>query len=445
MASPPIRAAGPTIHRVFLGAVVALPGLLALAAAPPSTTARKYYRDASSAVEDKNYEAALGLLEKAAALRPDHPRYLGALARLQALNERPFDAIATLSRMARLGVFLDPEQNEDFAPLHGYADFADVIQRLRANREPMGAGQVLFELPAMTGIIEGVAYRAATGDYFLGDARHHCVWIRRPDGAVQRFSPAAAGLLGVFGLAVDEPRVSLWAATSAVPEMEGYGRGDRNRAALVEFALADGAIRRVATVPADGAGHVVGDLAVAANGTVYATDSIAPVIWRLPPGAQQLERWVESDQFQSLQGIASAPDGGALLVSDYDNGMFLIETPTRSIRLLAAPPETTLVGIDGIAAAPDGSVVAVQNGTEPRRVVRLWLDAAGRAVTRVAVLERGHPAMADPTLGTLVGDRFVFVGNAGWDRFAAGGPPDASAPRAVPILVTRLAPPARGP
>jgi hypothetical protein len=123
--------------------------------------------------------------------------------------------------------------------------------------------------------------------------------------------------------------------------------------------------------------------------------------------------------------------------------MFVIDLTTRVIRPLVPLPDTTLVGIDGIAGAPDGSVAAVQNGIEPRRVVRLWFDAAWRAITKLDVLERGHPAMADPTLGARVGDRFVFVGNAGWDRFGAGGPADASDGRAVPILATRLTPSAR--
>lgn len=434
---------GRAVRRACFGAGFALIGLVPAPAAPPSLTALKYYRDASVALEDKNYDTALALLEKAAALRPDHPRYLGALARLQALNDRPFDAIASLNRLARMGVFLDPQEDESFAPLQGYSDFAEVVQRLHANREPAGAGKLLFELPAMTGIIEGVAFRAKTGEYFFGDARQRCVWIRRLDGSVQRFSPTDAGLLGAFGLAVDETRGSLWAATSAVREMEGYQPADRNRAALVAFALADGEIRRVAALPADGAGHLLGDLTMAADGTVYATDSLAPVIWRLPPGAVQPKRWLESEEFQSLQGLAVVADGKALLVSDYANGMFVIDLATRVIRSLASPPETTLVGIDGIAVAPDGSVVAVQNGIEPRRVVRLWIDAAWRVITRLDVLERGHPAMADLTLGALVGDRFVFVGNAGWDRFGPGGPADASVPRAVPILATRLTPSAR--
>ncbi len=435
--------AGLLIRRAFLGAGLALLGLPPLAAAPASVTARKYYRDASGAVEDKNYPAALALLEKAVALRPDHPRYVGALARLQAQNDRPFDALVTLNRLARMGLFLDAEGDETLARLQGSSDFADVIQRFYANRGPVGAGQVLFELPAMTGIIEGIAYRPQTGDYFFGDVRHRCVWIRRADGSVQRFSAADAGLLGVFGLKVDETRGSLWAATSAVPEMDDYRPADRNHAALVEFSLADGTIRRTTALPADGGGHLVGDLTVTADGTVYAPDSIAPVIWRVSRDGGPPERWLESDEFASLQGAAVAADGRSLVVSDYANGMILIDLATRAVRPLAPPPDTTLCGIDGIAVARDGSVVGVQNGTEPRRIVRLQFDATGRAVARLAVLERSHPVMGDPTLGTVVDDRFVFVGNAGWDRFSAGGPADAAAPRAVPIMFTRLPAPGR--
>lgn len=443
MNSPRGRLSGPAVRLALLGALINAVGLLPVSAATPGAAARKYYHDASGAFEDQNYEAALTLLEKAVALRPDHPRYLGALARVQAMTERPFDALTTLNQLARMGVFFDPEEDESFMPLHGFSDFGDVVQRLRANRDPLGAGHVLFELPAMTGIVEGVAYRANTGEYFFGDVRHRCVWIRRPDGSVQRFSPPDAALLGVFGLAVDETRGSLWAATTAVAEMEDYRPADRNRAALVEFALADGRIRRTAALPADGAGHVLGDLTVAADGTVYATDSLAPVIWRLPPEAAQPQRWLESDEFESLQGLAIMPDGKTLVAADYGNGLFLIDLASRIVRRLAPPPDTTLVGLDGLAVAPDGSVIAVQNGIEPRRVVRLAIDPTAQAVARLDVLERGHLAMADPALGTLVGDRFVFVGTAGWDRFASGGPSDAAAPRAVPILATRLPAPNR--
>lgn len=426
------------ISRAVLGAGVALAAILSAFAATPGPAARRYAREASAALAGHDSPAALALIEKAAALRPDHPPYLEALARLEAMNQRPLDAIATLDRLARMGVYLGVEADRNFAPLRDSPDFREVSRRLRANRDPLGRGQVYFELPAMTGIIEGIAYRRATGDFFFGDVRRRCVWLRRPDGSVRQFPPADARLLGVFGLAVDESRGSLWAATTAVAEMEGYRPADRNRAALVEFALADGRVRHAVALPSDGAGHVLGDLAVAADGTVYATDSLAPVVWCLPPGSSQLQRWLESEEFASLQGIAVTPDGKALLVSDYGNGLFVIDRATRAIRLLTCPPDTTLSGIDGLALVSDGSVVAVQNGTEPRRVVRLWIDPVMRSVARLDVLERGHHAMDDPTLGRLVDERFVFVGSSGWDRFASGGSAGAATPRSVPIFVTPL-------
>jgi len=421
--------------RLLLGAGVALTGLGSASAATPANEARRLMNESAATLERHDPAGALALVEKAVALRPDHPTYLVTLARLQAMTGHPRDAVAALDRLARMGLSVSVDDDRAFAALRDSPDFQDVARRLRVNRGPLGAGRVLFELPAMTGIIEGITHRAATGDYFLGDVRHRCVWQRRPDGSARRFSPAEAGLFGVFGLAVDEARGSLWAATTAVEEMEGFRPAERGRAALVEFALADGSVRRAAALPTDGANHVLGDLTVAADGTVFATDSLAPVIWRLPPHAAQPERWLESEEFHSLQGIAVTRDGRTLLVSDYGNGLWAIDRSTRAVRHLAAPPDTTLMGLDGIALASDGCIVGVQNGTDPRRVVRLWIDLGPGRVTRLAVLERGHPAMADPTLGTLVEGRFVFVGKAGWDRFAARGA-EAGQPRAVPILAS---------
>ncbi len=420
-----------------LGAAIALAGLRPATAAAPGGEARRLMDESAAALERHDPSAALALVEQAAALRPDHPICAVALARLLATAGRPRDAIAALERLARMGLAVPVDDDPAYAPLRDSPDFQAVARRLRANRGPLGPGRILFELPAMTGIIEGITCRAATGDTFFGDVRRRCVWQRRPDGSVRRFSPADAGLFGVFGLAVDEARGSLWAATTAVPEMEGSSPADLMRAALVEFALADGRVRRRAALPADGAKHVLGDLAIAADGTVFATDSLAPVIWRLPPGAAQPERWLESEEFYSLQGVAITRDGRTLLVSDYGNGLFAIDRSTRAVRQLATPPDTTLIGLDGIALVSDDFIVGVQNGTDPRRVVRLRIDLAAGRVCRLEVLERGHPAMADPTLGTLVDGRFVFVGNSGWDRFAARNA-DTAEPRAVPVLAIDL-------
>ena len=58
---------------------------------------------------------------------------------------------------------------------------------------------------------------------------------------------------------------------------------------------------------------------------------------------------------------------------------------------------------------------------EPHRVVRLTLDARGDSVIGLEVLERLHPAHAEPTLGVVVGRDFYYVANSQWELFGETG------------------------
>jgi len=106
---------------------------------------------------------------------------------------------------------------------------------------------------------------------------------------------------------------------------------------------------------------------------------------------------------------------------------------------LLAPADTTLLGCDGLVRVGNSTLIAVQNGVRPARILRLALDPSNSVVTDVTVLAAGHPAMLDVALGCLVDDKFVFIGDAGWNRHG----PNASVPpgpRPVPILSVGVMP-----
>jgi hypothetical protein len=249
---------------------------------------------------------------------------------------------------------------------------------------------------------------------FLGDVHYRCIWKRDLRGQVTRFTADDDELLGVFGLAVDERRNTLWAATAALPEMLGFDKTMKGQAALAEFNLSTSELRRVVPVPRDGRDHQLGDLAIAPDGTVYATDTAAPILWSLSPGGEEMEKLVESRAFTSLQGIAIL--NKTLLVSDYANGLFAIDPVNARIRGFAAPLHTTLLGLDGLVAIP-GGLIATQNGVDPHRVVRLTLSPDLLKVTDATVLASGLPNLTDVTLITLVNDRPTVVANSGWENF----------------------------
>jgi hypothetical protein len=90
------------------------------------------------------------------------------------------------------------------------------------------------------------------------------------------------------------------------------------------------------------------------------------------------------------------------------------------VRVLPAPPRTTVLGIDGLAWYR-GSLIAVQNGVVPPRVLRLQLDGPGQRITGVAVLDRNLLHATEPTIGTVWDRRYFYVANSQWEAYDDGG------------------------
>jgi hypothetical protein len=383
-----------------------------LLAQAPRKTHQEFRAEATAAYEKKDYAAAREATLAALKLRPDSPRYFHNLAALSALMDNPASALNYLRQLAALGVAPNIERDPDLASLQGAPEFLKVLQTIAANRAAQGEADLLAELPGRTGIIEGIAFRNRTGDLFLGDVHHRCIWRRDRDGNVARFTAEDDELLGIYGIAIDEARNTLWAAMSAGPEMSGYTPDMKGYAAIAEFNLATSELRRVIPVPDDGRDHGLSDLTVGLNGTVYASDSKAPVIWMLVPDSEELQKVADSPLFGSLQGMII--DKGTLLVADHDNGLFTIDLGTQNITALTPPENFTLVGIDGIVAVP-GGIVAVQNGVEPQRVIKVTLTPELDAIRIVTVLAAALPNLTDLSLVTLMNDRPTLIAGAGWD------------------------------
>ncbi len=417
------RRSEPRRARIFrspLGSArrLALPLLLAFNSLSAADTLAPSHLDhraaAAAAYQRRDYAAAKTATLAALEIRPDSPRYLYNLAALAALTGDAAGAIGYLQRLAGLGVSLPVERDPDFASLQGTPPFLRVLQQLAAHRAPQGEVDTFADLPGRTGIIEGLAFRPRTGDLFFSDVHHRCLWRRDRAGQISRFSAEDEDLLGMFGIAIDEERNALWVAMTAVPEMAGFNSDWKGEAALAEFNLATSELRRVIPVPGDGRDHGLGDLVIGPDGTIFATDSKAPVIWKLAPDADDFEKVVDSPVFASLQGITRWK--GELIVADYSHGLFAVEITSGRIRAFAPPAGSTLLGLDGLVATA-GGLVATQNGVEPQRIVRIALTPEMESITGVTVLAAALPQLGDLSLITIVDGRPTFIAGAGWEGF----------------------------
>jgi sugar lactone lactonase YvrE len=408
-----------TITRLLLLAAL-VPTAVAVAQSDPVAESRTHYRAAVQAHEARDLQAFLDHARKAQALRPAHGGVTYALAAALALTGDSAGALATLRHFAVLGYSADLAADSDFVRLRGTEAYAELARRLQRNGEPVVASRVAFELPERDLLTEGIAHDARTDVFYVGSVHQSKIFRITRGGTVSELEPELPGRWAPLGLRVDPKGGALWVASAALPQTAGYNSADSGRSAILRYDLQSGRLSARYDAPADGTPHVIGDLIVTRGGHVYATDSRAPVLYRVPARGASLERFVECPLLLSAQGLALTPDERSLYVADYARGILRVDLRDRSVSLVEAADSVLALGIDGLYFH-QGTLVGIQNGVTPHRVARFTLSPAGDRVLRAEVLERAHPRYDEPTLGVLVEGDLFYIANAQWERFGQDG------------------------
>ncbi len=374
--------------------------------------------EAAAATAAGDNARAVAALTEALRLRPGHPGILLALASAEARLGDGESAMTHLQQYATMGLVARIADRPEFLPLALKPRFVGARVQIDLNAEPKGAPVRAFALGGGGALFEGIAVDGAQA--FAGSVRERRI-VRIQAGVVADFVPRAAnGLFSVFGLAVDGPHGLLWAASTAGVLTPDLNPGELGAAGVFAFDLVTGEARFKALLPAE-TKAALGDIAVAADGTVYVSDGANAAIWRLKPGQSELERVFDDPRFVSPQGLVVSPDQRRLLVADYAMGLYAIDLESGKMAALSAPSAVTLLGIDGLSRADDGVIVATQNGVSPERVLALAIDPDFALVQRVRVLAANSPLHDGITLAAAAGPFVYYIANAPWARFDEAG------------------------
>jgi hypothetical protein len=221
---------------------------------------------------------------------------------------------------------------------------------------------------------------------------------------MEGWSPADAGRTGVFAFALDDGR--LLAKVMLAPEPPG-------EAPLVP-----------SSGSAESPAPAFGDLRVLADGALLVSDQQGGALYLLPRGADRFRRLTAPGALRSPQGVVVDRGGDHAWVADWSLGLMRVDLRSGTVARAKVAAEVNAYGIDGLYRH-GRDLIAVQNGTRPNRVVRLELE--GDRVVGQTVLVANDPRFSEPTLGAVLGDRFLFVANSQWDRFdeADALPPEA--------------------
>src|SRR5262245_19732497 len=208
---------------------------------------------------------------------------------------------------------------------------------------PVAASAQQADLPDDKLFPEGIA-AAPDGTLYVGSFNRGEI-LRRPAGATafETFvAPGQAGLVSVIGVAVDAKRGLLFACSSDLGFGERAGQHPKDQpSTLNAFDLKSGAARRRWPPSAR---SCCNDLAILDDGSVLATDSLTPTIYRLAPDLATFGPWLQDDRWHNasigLNGIAV--HGADIYTVTYAEGRLFRIDPDKRVHEVELPRRLSL-------------------------------------------------------------------------------------------------------
>jgi streptogramin lyase len=226
------------------------------------------------------------------------------------------------------------------------------------------------------GSITGIIYRAGPGDAT----------------AVPFITPSAAnGLRSTYGVLADDAAGRLWVCS--VPNAFGPRTpGPQAPSEVAAFELKSGTL--IGRWPFPAPGGPCNDIAIARDGSAYATDTPLGRILRLARGGKALEVVASDDRLKGIDGIAFAGDGTMYINNVQKNELWRVRPAA------GAPAQLTLLrasrkmeGPDGLRPIGGNRFLQAEGGGGRITLVTIEGDAA-----RIEVLREGLQSSPGVTL-----------------------------------------------
>jgi hypothetical protein len=393
---------------------------------------RELFQKLGEAAKQKNWQSAREVLtEIGRELPAPTPRYLLSVATVEAKLGHKDEALRWIQKYVATGLSFDPSRDEDLKAL--MTESGGRIAFLMQERSlPVSNAEFVCELPQADTMPEDIAYLKGpgpkpAGGFYISSVQHHTIYrVSLPKAGSRQCSmeelplPSDAKRWPTLAISADPTRKVLWVTASAMPGFTGIAKEEQGKAVLMEIDPISGKVLHRFDPGATGPA-VLGDMCVTENGTVYVTDSIGGGVYRLHGDLQTAKLEKIADGLFSPQTPVLSRDGKRLFVADYTMGIAVIDFPvagaapslSAKLNYLPHPGNVAVVGLDGLYRNGD-SLIGIQNGTEPERILRFLLDPAQTEITGDQVIHQvGH---LDPTHAVEVDGWFYATSNVGWSK-----------------------------
>ncbi|QCK16774.1 hypothetical protein [Mangrovivirga cuniculi] len=361
------------------------------------------YQQAVNSRESGNYDEYLGFMKEANALRANNQRIMYSLAEAYAYTGKADSAFYFLKEVLKIDAENYSLENDAFNTLKsgGFLQRLKFYKNLMQTQIISSDTMLVIEDPDFH--IEDIQNYPSINKILVSSVNHRMIYEVDDEGKIK---PVLPGKLKLSPLGIDlDNNGSLWVASVGISQ----GKPNKDfidRSIIYKIDLQKGVIVKEIEISGE---SFAGDLFISRDQNVYVTDSKNNSLLKLE--GDVFVPVLSDDRFVSLQGITEL--NGKIYLSDYVKGIFRWDPVSSELIKIRSSKEITLKGIDGLYSYKN-KLIGIQNGVRPFRILELELDDGGEFTVNHNYLEKAHPAMDEPTLGFIEGDKFYYLANSFW-------------------------------
>jgi hypothetical protein len=408
-----------TLTRLLLFAASATAATAIAAAVAPQNAAEQFDMLQGELRRSHTSGDSASYLNTAVALRallngsPDSTLQLMAA---QAMAGAQGDALQSFEQFVAMGQANDAAlQGKQFEALRNLEKYRRIDADMAANTAPVGLATELFRLKPAGQIPEDIDYDAAAGFFYITTALGQQILAVDMAG-VSRVFAESPDHWPMMAIKIDSRRHIAWATEVAIDGFASVPAADWGRSAILMYDTSSGRLLHRIEGPQRTA---LGDMTLDRNGDAIVSDGDHGGLYRVSRASLRVER-LDAGDFISPQTPAVLADGRHILVPDYVRGLGVLDLATKRVAWIPMEGLHALSGIDGLYLnGPE--LIVTQNGTSPPRVIRFNLDRSRTRVVNESIIEHSTPTLRVPTHGVLIGDRFYYIANSGWDSLDEHG------------------------
>lgn len=365
---------------------------------------RELFQQGQQAKADSNYAAFLDLTQQAISLHPSHPALLHNLALGYALTDKNDNAISTIRRSISYNANYPFKEEPHFNHLKKWDGYDQLQIFADSLKQKISSSEVYSK--TVLDKIHPEDFAIINNEVFLADVNGGKLIKINSQGVAVTLADLLSSVMAI----VPDENHRLWVTTSMMPQYKAYDSTQLNATKIYHYDIMEKKV--VKEIKLEGE-HVLGAGCTDINGNIYFTDSTTPKIYYFNKAKGDIEEFMELKSAFNLQGITYDESNHTLFVADYIKGIVKVDLNTRSEKWLRSDG-FLLKGIDGLVKVDKG-LVAIQNGSSPRRL--LYLETNGEDIVLAKIIDNNLGYEAEPTNGKYINGVFYYIANSPWPLY----------------------------